>query len=282
MDKSAREQYKSLRKIKGLLTFSSRVSLIGLHLLAAVWFGHYLYILLTVNQTDTQRIGTVIVGLVGMGAFAMAGFILYLLLRSMAEIIELLFDTRDEAVRTKEVVEDQLLPIMFGIERQAGMPEAERAKRWGQREKQEAEDSVGHAHGAVRDALQREWWRQAEKLAEDLRRKFPDSDEAKGIDKEIVRAKAKRKAMLFDQAEAAGQRNDWDALGRVRDRLCAFAGDDLLPALDNDMATRLLRVRAQMERDGKKREAGRLVVHLSKAFGHTRAVRQALSPTEGS
>ena len=224
-----RDLYRSLKHSRGVLVLFSYVALIGMEVVGAVWFVSLVMRLFTATMTDSQRLNTIIVAVVILLGFVLGGVILYRVIRSMADVIEVLMDTREEARHTGQSVEHQLLPLVNGLERLVRMPEAERAKRWEDQQAGLADDELARAHQAVLDAVQREYWHQAEKLAKDLCRRFPASPQAERIAGEIAKAKQERRGQLFDQVRAAGRRADWDALGRVRDRLVAFASDAELP-----------------------------------------------------
>jgi hypothetical protein len=194
----------------------------------------------------------VLFGLLGWGAGQ--------LVRIAATWIELALDQAEAARRTAELIERQVVPA---LERLAVAREHRPAAP--------ADDGRARAIAEVRQAIEEGRWDQAQRLAEDFARGFPDAAEADRIAAEIAEGRQAAATDLRARLDASRGANDPEAVIALRDELVRLLGEGPRADLDRQVIAWLMGlIQRRMWTGTVRADVVQLAEQVVDRFGHTR------------
>lgn len=264
--------YPTLRRTRTVLRVLGPLIGVGMSL-AGLWlFGKTAYPKLTGMGYGTyERLIWGVIGLGYMLGLPLAGYVIQYLLRAGADLIELLIDSELAAEKTADLVERQLVP---GINRIGQLLEKtnETLARAGAVRPVAGPSLVEarqQAIDGVREAMRREWWDQAKRLATSFAEKFSDAPEAKELPAQVEAAYRRKVESLRSQLDESLQANDPDATLNARDRLAPHLEGAELATLDRRVARRVIAYVRESLAEGRARDAVPIAERLVNSMGDT-------------
>ncbi|MBI3467831.1 MAG: hypothetical protein HY000_32885 [Planctomycetes bacterium] len=168
---------------------------VALSLLGLSLFGKLVYPKLTgLGYATSERLIWSVIGLGYLLGLPLAGYVIQYLLRAGADLIDLWIDSEVAAEKTADLVERQLVP---GVNRMCQLLEKtnETLARLSTA-RPAAGPSLAEARqqaiDGVREAVRREWWDQARRLAAAFAENFPDAAEAKDLIAQVEAAHTRK------------------------------------------------------------------------------------------
>ncbi len=215
-----------------------------------------------------------ILGAVGLGYLIGApivAFVCFFLLRAGADLIDLWIDQQIAAEKTADLVERQLVP---GILRMCQLLEKSQESSAAQTlTKPAAEPTAAEARqqaiDAVVEAIRREWWDQARRLAAAFAERYPDAPDAKELASRVETAYARKVQLLREQLDQAEKAGDAEGLLNARDRLSAYLNGTQLHQVDRRVAHWMATLLRAALVQGKAREVVGLAERVADSFGDT-------------
>ena len=265
-------EYPTLRRTRTVLRVLGPMIGVGLSLLGLWLFGKIAYPRLTgLGYGTYERLIWGVIGLGYMLGLPLAGYVVQYLLRAGADLIELLIDSELAAEKTADLVERQLVP---GINRIGQLLEKTnetlaRAAAARPAAGPSLVEARQQAIDGVREAMRREWWDQARRLAASFAEKFPDVPEARDLPAQVEAAVQRRVESLRRQLDESLQANDPDAALNARDRLAPHLEGAELETLDRRVARRVIGYVRESLAEGRARDAVPIAERVVNSMGDT-------------
>lgn len=197
-----------------------------------------------------------IVALITFVGFGLAAWVAGHLLRTAAELIDVVVDGVEANERTAELIERHMVPALnrlaSALERAPSEPDSSRAA------------------ATARRAIEAGRWGQAERLIEAFAREFPGSPERIRLGDELVKARHSAVEELRQQLAAARVANDGEAAIDARDALTEHLRGQELGALDHDLIRWLYgMIQARARSEGVDAALAALAERAADSFGDT-------------
>lgn len=262
MSESGRDpsRYESLRSSRRVLARMG--PLVGFGLLSAgvaVFLNQVGDLLSDAQLTWGERRLTGIVALITLGGSALAGWLGDRLLRTLAELIDVVVDQAESAGRTANLIEWHLVPalsrVAMALERSAAAP---------------ASDGRALAVAGVRQAIEDGRWEQADRLVQAFRRDYADAPEAAQLVDELTEARAAVVDGLRARLAASQGANDPERVIEYRDELTQHLRGEPLMELDRQVIKWLMALIQRRLRTGTVRtDVALLAAKVADSFGDT-------------
>jgi hypothetical protein len=221
--------------------------------------------LISVGYGPMERLIWAAIGLGYLIGAPILAFVLFFLLRAAADLIDLWVDGQVAAEKTADLVERQLVPGVLRIcqlleksnESTAGItaPPTHAVAITAPPSDEPRQEAID----AVREAVRRESWDQARRLASTFAAEFRDAPEAKDLAGQVDAAFTRKLQSLRDQMDQAERANDCEGLLNLRDRLSGLLNGTELYQVDRRVAHWVARYLREALAAGKAKE----VVHLA-------------------
>jgi hypothetical protein len=190
-----------------------------------------------------ERLVWAAVGLGYLIGAPIVAFVLFFLLRAGADLIDLWVDSQVAAEKTADLVERQLVPGVLRIgqliertnESLAAVTATMKASSPSSANSAAA-DARQRAIESMRDAMRRDSWDQARKVASEFAERFPEAPDAKDLTAQVEAALARKVKSLRDQLDQMERAGDCEGLLNVRDRLSAYLDGTELYQVDRRVA----------------------------------------------
>ena len=202
-----------------------------------------------------------------------AAFVLFFLLRAGADLIDLWIDNEVAAEKTADLIERQLVPGMLRVCQLLEKSNESLASQGATKPQSEIVAKVGEARlqaiDAVREAIRREWWDQARRLAASFAEQFPAAPEAKDLAAQVEAAFTRRVQSLREQLDTAERAADGETMLNTRDRLSGYLNGTELYQVDRRVAHWMATHLREALAGGRAREVIHLAERVVDAFGDT-------------
>lgn len=181
-----------------------------------------------------------IIALTTLGGFGLASWMAARLLRTAAELIDVVVDGVEASERTAELIERHVVPALNraanALERSQTAPR---------------DDELMRAAQAIRRAIQARRWDQAERLLQAFRRDYPAASETARLATELDEARQALIDELRVQLERARESDDLRGAIDARDALTEHLRGALLQDLDRQVVRWLMdRIQERVLRSG--------------------------------
>lgn len=224
-----------------------------------------------IGYAVSERIIFAAIGLGYLIGAPIAAFILFFLLRAGADLIDLWIDNEVAAEKTADLVERQLVPGVLRVcqllektnESIAGVSTAKPPAT----ASTAATEARQQAIDAVREAIRREWWDQARRLAAAFAEQFPEAPEAKDLAAQVETAHHRKVQSLREQLDQAERSSDAEVMLNVRDRLSAYLNGTELYQVDRRVAHWMATFLREALANGKAKQVVHLAERVVDAFG---------------
>lgn len=250
-------RYHSLRKARVILGRMAPVVRFGIFSVGVSIFLDQARPLLSDSQfTWGERRVMGAVALITFVGFGLAAWVAGHLLRTAAELIDVVVDGVEANERTAELIERHMVPALnrlaSALERAPSEPDSSRAA------------------ATVRRAIEAGRWGQAERLAETFARDFPGSPERTRLADELAEARQREVDELRRQLGAARQADDAETAIDLRDALTEHLKGQALGDLDHDLVRWLFGlIQARARAGGVDTALAALAERAADSFGDT-------------
>jgi hypothetical protein len=229
--------------------------------------------LISVGYGPMERLVWAAVALGYLIGAPIAAFVLFFLLRAGADLIDLWVDSQVAAEKTADLVERQLVPGVLRIgqliektnESLAGATAMKSSALAGSA----ASEARQRAIDSVRDAVRRESWDQARRIAGEFAERFPEAADAKDLCAQVEAALARKVQSLRDQLDQVERAGDCEGLLNIRDRLSAYLDGTELYQVDRRVAHWTAKYLRDALVAGKAKEVVHLAERIVDAVGDT-------------
>jgi hypothetical protein len=181
-----------------------------------------------------------LVAVITLGGFAVAGWLAARLLKTAAELIDVIVDGVEATERTAELLERHMVPALNRAA--AALERSQPAPR---------DDALVRAAQAVRRAIQARRFDQAERLIQAFRRDHPGAADADALALELDEARRALIDELRNRLESARQSDNLAGVIDARDALTEHLRGSLLQDLDRQVVRWLMdRIQERVLRSG--------------------------------
>jgi hypothetical protein len=220
-----------------------------------------------------ERVVWAAIGLGYLVGFPIAAFVIFFLLGAAADLIDLWIDNEVAAEKTADLVERQLVPGVLRMCQLLEKTNESLASEVAARPQPELVSKVvevrQQALDAVREAIRREWWDQARRLAASFAEQFPAAPEAKDLSAQVDAAFTRKIQSLREQLDTAERAADAEVMLNTRDRLSGYLNGTELYQVDRRVAHWMAAHLREALAAGRARDVVHLAERVVDAFGDT-------------
>lgn len=221
----------------------------------------------------SERLILAAIGLGYLIGAPIAAFVLFFLLRAGADLVDLWIDNEVAAEKTADLVERQLVPGVLRVCQLLEKTNDSLANQSATKPQSEIVAKVVEARqqaiDAVREAVRREWWDQARRLAASFAEQFPAAPEAKDLAAQVEAAFTRKVQSLREQLDTAERASDSEVMLNTRDRLSGYLNGTELYQVDRRVAHWMAAHLREALAEGRAREVIHLAERVVDAFGDT-------------
>jgi hypothetical protein len=226
-----------------------------------------------IGYATSERMIWASIGLGYLIGAPVAAFVLFFLLRAGADVIDLWIDSEVSAEKTADLVERQLVPGLLRVCQLLEKTNETLASQVATKPQSEIVSKIVEARqqaiDAVREAVRRDWWDEARRLAAAFAEQFPAAPDAKDLAAQVETAFSRKVQSLREQLDAAESAADAETMLNTRDRLSGYLNGTELYQVDRRVAHWMAAHLREALAAGRAREVVHLAERVVDAFGDT-------------